>query len=289
MALSFLSSASRSGRRRSARRHRCRPWHELPAGAARASLSAIAGDAVANGLETAELLDVDVDQLARPLALVAAHRLGRLEVAEPVEAPALQDAADGGWREAELRRRSPCRSSVAAATPRPARPPAPGSACAGGAAATTGPRARPPLPRAIAPPTCAPSWRRARRPWPRPSGSALAPQSDPPDRLDYAASGKHSCGRPFGPSVDSEASPTSASSLGTEWTTYRELTPSDEESAGRARVALPIRAAATPATSAAIAAAISPVSCGRRSSSSTGPTPPLSSTGSARRWTIGTR
>ena len=52
---------------------------ELPAGAARAALPAIAGDAVADALEAAELLDVDVDQLAGLLALVAAHRLGRLE------------------------------------------------------------------------------------------------------------------------------------------------------------------------------------------------------------------
>ena len=51
-----------------------------PAPAARVpALRAVAGDAVAEPLEAAELLDVDVDQLAGMLALVAADRLGRLE------------------------------------------------------------------------------------------------------------------------------------------------------------------------------------------------------------------
>ena len=50
---------------------------ELPADAAALALAgAIAGDAMADALEAAELLDVDVDQLAGMLALVAAHRLG---------------------------------------------------------------------------------------------------------------------------------------------------------------------------------------------------------------------
>jgi hypothetical protein len=39
-------------------------------------------------LNFAELFDVDVDQLAGMLALVASHRLGRLKRAEPVETPA---------------------------------------------------------------------------------------------------------------------------------------------------------------------------------------------------------
>ena len=49
-----------------------------PTPRALALAGAIAGDAVADALEAAELLDVDVDQLAGMLALVAAHRLGRL-------------------------------------------------------------------------------------------------------------------------------------------------------------------------------------------------------------------
>ena len=64
--------------------------------------SAVAGDAVADALEAAELLDVDVDQLAGMLALVAAHRLGRLQRREPVETQPPQDAADGRRRHADL-------------------------------------------------------------------------------------------------------------------------------------------------------------------------------------------
>ena len=41
-----------------------------------------AGDAMADAVELAELLDVDVDELARPFALVAARRLGRFEGAQ---------------------------------------------------------------------------------------------------------------------------------------------------------------------------------------------------------------
>ena len=41
--------------------------------------SAIAGDAMADLVELAELFDVDVDQLAGLLALIASHRLGRLQ------------------------------------------------------------------------------------------------------------------------------------------------------------------------------------------------------------------
>ena len=57
---------------------------------------------MADALEAAELLDVDVDQLAGMLALVAAHRLGRLQGGEAVEAEALEDAADGRRRDAEF-------------------------------------------------------------------------------------------------------------------------------------------------------------------------------------------
>jgi hypothetical protein len=50
--------------------------------------AAVTGDAVARAFDAdpAELLDVDVDQLARPLALVAVGRLRRLESAAPAEA-----------------------------------------------------------------------------------------------------------------------------------------------------------------------------------------------------------
>jgi hypothetical protein len=45
----------------------------------------IASDPVADAVDAAELLDVDMDQLARPLALVADHRRLRLERGEPSE------------------------------------------------------------------------------------------------------------------------------------------------------------------------------------------------------------
>jgi len=71
--------------------------NELPADAAAVALaSPVTGDAVADPVELTELLDVDVDQLAGPLALVAARWFGRLEGAQPVEAQALEDPADGG-------------------------------------------------------------------------------------------------------------------------------------------------------------------------------------------------
>src|SRR5260370_641287 len=50
---------------------------ELPSDAAAVALAlAVAGDAMADLVELAELFDVDVDHLAGPLALVAAGRVG---------------------------------------------------------------------------------------------------------------------------------------------------------------------------------------------------------------------
>ena len=40
---------------------------------------AIAGNAMTDAIDPAELLDVDVDQITRMLTLIAAHRLGRFE------------------------------------------------------------------------------------------------------------------------------------------------------------------------------------------------------------------
>src|SRR5713101_6613043 len=71
---------------------------ELPAAAARGGgAGLLAGDAMADAVELAELFDVDVDQLAGVLAFIAAHRLGGLQGAQPVEAQPLEDG---------LRRRS---------------------------------------------------------------------------------------------------------------------------------------------------------------------------------------
>ena len=76
---------------------------ELPADAAVVALAgAVTGDAVPYLVELAELLDVDVDELAGPIALVTPWRLGRLERAQPVEAEPLEDTADGGRRDTDL-------------------------------------------------------------------------------------------------------------------------------------------------------------------------------------------
>ena len=75
---------------------------ELPADAALVALTgAVAGDAVADAVDPAELLDVDVDRFARMSTSIAAGRRSgfqRLRLAEP-QAP--QDAADGRRRETE--------------------------------------------------------------------------------------------------------------------------------------------------------------------------------------------
>ena len=77
--------------------------HVFPAHAAAVALaSAIAGDAVADLVELAELFDVDVDQLAGMLAFITTNRRGRLQCAELVEPTPPQDAADGGGRDTDL-------------------------------------------------------------------------------------------------------------------------------------------------------------------------------------------
>jgi hypothetical protein len=77
--------------------------HVFPADAALITLaSAVAGDAVSDLIELTELFDVDVDQLAGMLALIAPHRLGGLERGEPIEPEPPQDAAYGSGRDREL-------------------------------------------------------------------------------------------------------------------------------------------------------------------------------------------
>jgi hypothetical protein len=74
---------------------------ELPADAPAVALApAVAGDAVADALETPELFDVDVDQLAGVLPLIALHRLGGLKVAHSAQSDAPEDTADGRRRDA---------------------------------------------------------------------------------------------------------------------------------------------------------------------------------------------
>ena len=60
------------------------------------------GDAVADAGDLAELLGVDVDQLARPLALIT-HSWGpRLERGQPTEPEPAEHQADGGDRLLQL-------------------------------------------------------------------------------------------------------------------------------------------------------------------------------------------
>jgi len=75
---------------------------ELVTGATAFPLLAITGDAVAGPDKSPEFLDIDMDELAGLLALVSAHRLGRLQIAYPAQSQTAKDAADGGRRHIEL-------------------------------------------------------------------------------------------------------------------------------------------------------------------------------------------
>lgn len=76
---------------------------ELPTAAARAGIAgALAGNAMTDALETTELLDVDMDHLAGMLALVASDRLGRFDISQSRQSSTLENAADGGGRDADL-------------------------------------------------------------------------------------------------------------------------------------------------------------------------------------------
>ena len=55
-----------------------------------------------DGADAAELLDIDVDELARVLALIAPDRFGRLQGTQLIQAQPTQNTADGGWRDAGL-------------------------------------------------------------------------------------------------------------------------------------------------------------------------------------------
>jgi len=75
---------------------------KLPSGAAGVIALAVASDAVADPLDAGELLDIEVDEFARVLTLVAAHRRWRLQRGEPGEAVATQDARYGGLADGRL-------------------------------------------------------------------------------------------------------------------------------------------------------------------------------------------
>ena len=74
--------------------------NELPAGAATA-LGLVGGNAMTGAEEAAELLDVEMQQIAGAGMFVAAHGPSRFEIADTTEAFAVQNAADGSGREAD--------------------------------------------------------------------------------------------------------------------------------------------------------------------------------------------
>jgi hypothetical protein len=69
---------------------RCRYSQPTPRGVA--LVGPVAGDPVTDPVELAQLLDVDVDDLARRGSFIAARRLDRLQRCEPVEAEAPENA-----------------------------------------------------------------------------------------------------------------------------------------------------------------------------------------------------
>lgn len=73
-----------------------------PGPAALALIRARTGDAMSYTFEVSELLYVNMDQLARPLAFVALDGSGRFEVAEAAQAVPAQNSADGGWRDGQI-------------------------------------------------------------------------------------------------------------------------------------------------------------------------------------------
>jgi hypothetical protein len=60
------------------------------------------GNAVPYGADSAELLDVDVDQLTWGLALITPNRFRGLQGTQLIQAEPTQNTADGGWRDATL-------------------------------------------------------------------------------------------------------------------------------------------------------------------------------------------
>src|SRR4051794_21771999 len=75
---------------------------ELPSDAPALALPrSVAGDAMADPVEAAELFDIDVDQFAGMLALVAAHRRRGFKRLDAGEAEAPEDAADRSRRDAD--------------------------------------------------------------------------------------------------------------------------------------------------------------------------------------------
>src|SRR3954451_17237799 len=73
---------------------------ELPSDAPVLALPrSVAGDAMADPVEAAQLFDIDVDQFAGMFTLVAAHRRRGFKRLDAVEAKAPEDAADRSRRD----------------------------------------------------------------------------------------------------------------------------------------------------------------------------------------------
>jgi hypothetical protein len=62
-----------------------------------------AGDAMPHRANTAELLDVDVDELTRVFALIAPNRFSGFQGIQLIQAEPPQNTTDSGWRDADLR------------------------------------------------------------------------------------------------------------------------------------------------------------------------------------------
>lgn len=65
------------------------------------TIAAVACDAVAGPGDTAELLDIDMNELSGPLALITDDGRFRIEGGQPSETEAAQDGSDGRARQAE--------------------------------------------------------------------------------------------------------------------------------------------------------------------------------------------
>ena len=75
----------------------------LPAGAMDAA-AAVAGDATTDGLETSDLLDIEVEQIAGSGMFVAHDGRSRFQIANAAEVESAQDAADGGTTSSDRER-----------------------------------------------------------------------------------------------------------------------------------------------------------------------------------------
>jgi len=77
--------------------------HVLPAGAMDAAAS-VAGDATTDGLETSDLLDIEVEQIARSGMFIAHDGHSRFQISNATEVKSAQDAADGGTTSSDRER-----------------------------------------------------------------------------------------------------------------------------------------------------------------------------------------